>query len=476
MLTEKLRVDKLFCTKNNRKILNGMQFRLYRSEILGLAGLNGSGRSTLADILSGLQPFDSGTIWIDGETERIGDVEHAQRLGIFCIRHKTTLISELSLLDNMCLMRWGIANTLHFPAKNIQNLAKTVLGDLQIAIPPEQPVRQLTLAQSHCVEICRAYFCGAKILILDDILLSYTEQEERQLEQLLQRLQKQGVSIIFIDSRPEPLCRICTRIIAMENGRNVGVFYRDDFSAETIRKVLAGASFQVRLLRRDANETRPVCLRAESVSTDILRDVDFIVRAGETVGFIPENTKFASGIVELLCGRAPLKSGRLLINDSPLATGSGTAAMVRQGVSFLEYYKNCIFPQLTVQDNLTIASLDQLSKGPTISKRMERFVWKESIKNLDIPAEFMDRPMRKADNLTQMKVALYKLLLADSKVILLNNVFSGTDVLLYNCICDFIAEAKTRGIAIVYTAPVDDNIYEVCDRVYYLQDGHTIEH
>ena len=87
----------------------------------------------------------------------------------------------------------------------------------------------------------------------------------------------------------------------------------------------------------------------------------------------------------------------------------------------------------------------------------------------------MDQPIRKVDNLTQMKVALYKLLLAAPKVILLNNVFSGTDVLLYNCICDFIAEAERRGIAIVYTAPVDDNVYEVCRRVYRLQDERTIE-
>ncbi len=475
MLVETLRVDKMFCTKNNRKILNGMQLCLYQSEILGLAGLNGSGRSILADILSGLQPFDYGTIWIDGKEERINDVEHAQRLGIFCVRHKSTLISELSLLDNMCLMRCGIANALHFPAKNLQNLAKTVLRELNMPTSPEQPVKQLTLAQSHYAEICRAFFCGAKILILDDILLSYTEQEEQSLEQLLKQLQKQSISIIFIDSRPEPLCRICTRIITMENGRNVGVFYREDCSVETIRKVLAGASFQVSTLRRDTNETRAVCLRAENVSTDVLRDVNFTVRTGETVGFIPENTKFASGIVELLCGRAPLKGGKLMINDDPLATGCGTAAMVRQGILFLEYYKNCIFPQLTVQDNLTIAALDQLSKGPTISKRMERFVWKEYIKKLDIPEELLDRPMRKADNLTQMKVALYKLLLASPKAILLNNVFSGTDVLLYNCICDFITEAKERGIAIVYTAPVGDNVYEVCDRVYYLQGGRTIE-
>lgn len=475
MLSEKLRVEKLFCTKHNTKILNGMQFCLYRSEILGLAGLNGSGRSTLANILSGVQPFDSGAILVDGRRERIGDVEHAQKLGIFCVRHRTTLIPELSLSDNMCVMRWELKNALHFPAKNLQRMARVVLNDLQAEIPPDEPVRRLSLAQSHRVEICRAFFCGAKVLILDDILLSYTEEEERLLEELLQRLQKLGVSVIFIDSRPEPLCRVCTRIVAMEHGRNIGVFYRDDFSAETIRKVLAGASFQVRRLQRDAGAPRPVCLRAEGVCTDILNDVDFTVCAGETVGFIPENTKFASGIVELLCGRAPLKSGRLSLNGSPLAVGGGTAAMVRQGVFFLEYYKNCIFPQLTVQDNLTIAALGQLSSGPTIRRRMERFVWNENAKMLEIPEEIMDVPMRKADNLTQMKVALYKLLLAAPKVILLNNVFSGTDVLLYNCICDFIAEAERRGIAIVYTAPVDDNVYEVCGRVYRLKDGRTVE-
>jgi len=474
MLSEKLRVEKLYCTKHNTKILNGMQFCLYRSEILGLAGLNGSGRSTLANILSGLQSFDAGTILVDGKKQRIADVEQAQKRGIFCVRHQTTLIPELSLLDNMCMMRWELKNALHFPAKNLQRMAKIVLGELQADISPEEAVRRLTLAQSHRVEICRAYFCGAKVLILDDILLSYTEEEEHRLEQLLQRLQKLGVSVMFIDSRPEPLCRVCTRIIAMEHGRNVGVFYQGDFSAETIRKVLAGASFQVRRLQRDADAPLAVCLRAEGVCTDVLKNVDFTVCAGETVGFIPENTKFASGIVELLCGRAPLKSGKLLLNGSPLAVGGGTAAMVRQGIYFLEYYKNCIFPQLTVRENLTIAALGQLSGGPTIRRRMERFVWNENAKELDIPAELMDRPMRKADNLTQMKVALYKLLLASPKVILLNNVFSGTDVLLYNCICDFIAEAERRKIAIVYTAPVDDNVYDVCGRVYRLQDGQTI--
>lgn len=475
MLTERLRVEKLFCTKHNTRILNGMQFCLYQGEILGLTGLNGSGRSTLANILSGLQPFDSGAVYVDGKCERITDVERAQKLGIFCVRHKTTLIPELSLLDNMCLPRWELANALYFPTNNLKHMAGIILDELQTEIPFEEPEHKLSLAQSHRLEICRAVFCGAKVLILDDILLSYTEQEEHQLGELLRQLQKREVSVIFIDSRPEPLCRVCTRIIAMEHGRNVGVFYQDDFDAETIRKVLAGASFQVRRLQRDTNASWTVCLRAEGICTDVLNGAEFIVHAGETVGFIPKNMKFASGIVELLCGRAPIKSGRLTLNGSLLATGGGPAAMVQQGVFFLEYYKNCIFPQLTVLENLTIASLAQLSKGPTIRKRMERFVWNENVKKLGIPDELMDQPIRKVDNLTQMKIALYKLLLTSPKVILLNNVFSGTDVLLYNCICDFIAEAESYGIAIVYTAPVDDNVYEVCNRVYQLHDGRTIE-
>lgn len=475
MLTERLRVEKLFCTKHNTRILNGMQFCLYQSEILGLAGLNGSGRSTLANILSGLQSFDSGAVFVEGRRERIVDVERAQRLGIFCVRHKTTLIPELPLLDNMCLVHREPGNALYFPAKSLRRMAKIILDEMQTGISCDESAKRLSLAQSHRMEICRAFFCGAKVLILDDILLGYTEQEEHQLGELLQRLQKRGVSVIFIDSRPEPLCRVCTRIIAMEHGRNVGVFYKDDFNAETIRKVLAGASFQVRQLQRDENAFWTVCLRAEGVCTDGLNGVDFVVNAGETVGFIPENTKFASGIVELLSGRASVKNGKLTLYGKPLATGGGPAAMVQQGVFFLEYYKNCIFPQLSVRENLTIAALGQLSKGPTIRKQMERFVWKENVKKLDIADELMDRPIRKVDNLTQMKVALYKLLLASPKVIVLNNVFSGTDVLLYNCICDFIAEAERRGIAIVYTAPVDDNVYEVCSRVYRLQDGRTIE-
>jgi ABC-type sugar transport system ATPase subunit len=472
-LDEVLRTEQLVRRSFGDPVLNGMDLSLYRNEILGIAGLNGSGRSALTDVLSGLKGYDDGFIYLEDKPVRYHSVLEAQQLGIYCIRHKSTLIEKLTIADNFCILPPRKIGEWRIKKRQDTLFTKTILDELNIPIDFNREVQTLSLAEKHLIEIARAGSADAKVIILDDIMLSYTEKEYWDLYRLLKRIQSLRIALIVIDSKLDRLLQIAGRLIVIRSGRNIGFFYAEEFNELQIQKVLTGTDFVISSVDASPKSGKNL-LTATGICNQHLHDISFNIKKGEVVGFVDEGSDNCRAIIDLLNGNAAIEQGQILLDNRELFLHGGKRAMTVQGIGYIGYYKASLFPHLSLAENLTIVGVGQFSGELGINTRMERFVVGEYASKLGIDRHDLNKQVQWVDNRTQINVALYKWMVAKAKIVVMDNTFSGTDITMHNCIYDFISEAKKCKMGIIYTSPYAQEVYKTSDRVYRIRDGCII--
>lgn len=472
-MIETMRADGLCKRSGDVQIVDHMHFFLMRGEILGIIGLYDSGRSMLAKILSGIEKASAGEIFLEGRKIAIQDISHAHRLGIFCVRGKSTLIPDLTVVENMCLLSTDKANAWSFPNKQLAAHAKVLLSSMGMDVNPKTKCRDLPINLQHQIEICRAFFCGAKALILDDITNTYTQEEQAQLGAMLMRLRKQGLSIILTGSRAEQMVSVCDRILTMRRGRDSGHFFRDAFSVSVIEKSLTGEETAVSAPVQMGEVEEPV-LTLSHVYSRNLKDFCVSVYPGEVVGFVERRGRIAAEVADLFNGSSPPLSGSIAICGKTYAQEKQMLWALRHCIGYIEHYKRGIFPALSVQENMTVVSLDNYARGIHISRRLERFAVTECLRPFDIPDSILDMRMSKQNNLMQMKASLYRWMLKNVRVLVMNDIYSGTDILMRNSTDEFIHQAQQRGIGIIIVSSNEMDLRRVCTRVHEIRDGRMV--
>lgn len=151
----------------------------------------------------------------------------------------------------------------------------------------------------------------------------------------------------------------------------------------------------------------------------------------------------------------------------------GRESLIELGFGYVDFYKSSVFPQLSFKDNLTITSLNRLTSRTMIHTRLEKRVVEDLLKALDFPSENIKRPLSEVSNREQLVAALYKWILNRSKVVVLNNVLSGTDMIMRNIVGQFLNELRRRKAGALLFSPNTQELYELCDRVYKVRAGRV---
>ncbi|MCD7994206.1 MAG: ATP-binding cassette domain-containing protein, partial [Clostridia bacterium] len=301
MRIEKIRLDEVKKAYGDIKALEDISLSLYQGELLCVVGLSGSGKSVLADIISGRTPKDGGRMYVDGRPAVFASIRQAQTAGIFCVRYRTSVINDISVEESLCLLQKQ--GGLSFPARQGMIHMRETLKSLEVECRLQAPAASLSLMEHHTIEICRACCAGMKVLILDGIARDYTLKETEYMKRLVIRLRERGISILWIDTRPEIMLDAADRLAVLRKGRLAAVLYREEFDRQVIDPIIIGenrkAEREVARSQSDPGE-RAVLLSVRKVRARELRDVSFYVCPGEVVGFIHPEDTYCREIVRLL--------------------------------------------------------------------------------------------------------------------------------------------------------------------------------
>lgn len=478
MRIEKIRLDQVEKAYGDIKAVRDISLSLYQGEILCVAGLSGSGKSALADIISGRIPMSGGRLYVDGQQWAFSSIRQAQTAGIYCVRYTTSVIDGISVMENLCLLQKQ--GHLVFPAGQGISRMKGTLRELGVRFRSDVPVSSLSLMEKHVIEICRACCAGVKVLILDEIARDYTFKETEYVKRLIVALRERGVSILWIGTRPEIMLDAADRLAVLRKGSLAAVLHREEFERRVIDRIIIGenrkAGREISRPQEEAEEQekgQEKLFSVRSVKARELRDVSFHVYPGEVVGFIHPEDTYCREIVRLLSGEIKVESGSAWLEGRQVELAGGRKNMVRHGFGYIEDYKKSLFPKLDVAENLTIAGLKYFEPGMCIRERLEQAVASDYLSLLDLRAEDLKRPVETLSHRCQLNVALYKWIIARARLLVIDNLFSGTDILMRNSVKEFLEFAKSKNTGIVYCSPNERELASVCDRLYELKDGRV---
>src|SRR5918999_5319817 len=291
---------------------------LRNGEVHALLGENGAGKSTLMSILYGLYHPDEGEILIKGEPARINSPKEAIQRGIGMVHQHFMLIPVMTVAENIVLAteptKAGVMLDFASARKRVQEIA----AQFNFAINPDARIRNITVGQQQRVEILKALYRRADILILDEPTAVLTPQEAQELFGILKTLIREGISIIFISHKLNEVLEIADRITVLRRGKKIDTVPREGATEEGLARLMVGREVLLRV-EKSAPQVGETLLKVEGLQVrddrglEAVRRIDFEVRAGEILGIAGVDGNGQTEMIDAIAGLRTIDSGRVLI-------------------------------------------------------------------------------------------------------------------------------------------------------------------
>ncbi|HVD25170.1 MAG TPA: ABC transporter ATP-binding protein [Gaiellaceae bacterium] len=298
---------------------------LYDGEVHALLGENGAGKSTLVNVLYGLYHPDEGEILINGKPVRMRSPREAIDNGIGMVHQHFMLIPVMTVAENVVLAaeprKAGVFLDYDAAVRRVRDLAAA----FNFAINPDARVENITVGQQQRVEILKALYRGADILILDEPTAVLTPQEADELFGILKTLQREGMSIIFISHKLREVLEIADRITVLRRGKRIETVPREGATQDGLARLMVGREVLLRVEKAPAQPTEPLLVVENLTVFDerglpAVQDVSFGVRAGEIVGIAGVDGNGQTELIDALSGLRSVTSGTVRVAGKDVTT------------------------------------------------------------------------------------------------------------------------------------------------------------
>jgi simple sugar transport system ATP-binding protein len=455
-----------------------------RGSVHGIVGENGAGKSTLMSILYGFYTADSGEIRVNGTTQNITDSRHALALGIGMVHQHFMLVDNFSILENVVLgAEKGalLGSSLEQARRELLRLSK----EYRLEVNPDAIVEDVSVGTQQRVEILKALYRGADILILDEPTGVLTPAEADDLFRVLRELRDQGKTIILITHKLREIMAITDYVSVMRQGAMVATVRTTETSPEQLAELMVGRRVLLRVEKGPASPGAPQL----SVDNLVVRDdlgvprvkgVSFTVRAGEIVGIAGVAGNGQSELLEAVSGMRVPAEGTVSIKGEPLPLHGDAGAKVarlanighvpedrlRMGlITAFEEWENAILGYETEA---------AYGKGPFLDIAAARREAVEHIEKYDIRPP---NPRLKTANFSggnQQKIVIAREMEHDPDVLVVGQPTRGVDIGAIEFIHRQIIKMRDAGKAILLVSVELDEIRSLSDRILVMFDGHIV--
>ena len=458
--------------------LREVDFTLLPSQIHGLAGENGAGKSTMMKIIAGVHPADSGQMRVEGRDVHFRSTRDALAAGIGMVHQELSVAPELSVAENVFLGSQPVGRFGVVAWRRMAERAAEQLKNLGLDIDPRARLGDFPIGVQQLVELSRVLFSGARIIILDEPTSALSPPEIERLFGVLAKLREGGRSIIFISHFLDDILKISDAITIFRNGRKVAMAeITPAIDKGWIIERMIGAGREeleesyLGEIRLHSRPEAPVVLRAKGLTlSPAYRDLTFEARAGEVLGVYGFMGCGQLELARTLFGRLRAKGGALDI-DGQVKSLTNTAAAKKAGVAYVaESRRSMLFAEEPVYKNISIAVLERLSRWLLRPDR-ERDLAKAQIKALDIRPPEPEWRLGGLSGGNQQKVALAKWLTHSPRILLLAEPTRGMDVGAKEDVVRIVRALRDQGIAIIVFSTEPETVLSLADRVLVMRKG-----
>jgi rhamnose transport system ATP-binding protein len=456
--------------------LRGVSFELRAGEVHALVGENGAGKSTLIKIITGAVEADSGEIILDGQTISHNSPRVAKSLGIAAIYQQPALFPELTVAENIALGLEPSTLWRRVDWRERRQRAARLLGQVGAKIDAETPAGDLTMPGQQLVEIARAVGAYARVLIMDEPTASLSEEDTQNLFSVIGRLRSQGVGIIYISHRLEELPLIAGRVTVLRDGSVIETRRMSEATSDELIRLMVGRELAA-VFPKKAVEMGEVVLEVRHLGCRAsgVRDVNLSVRAGEIVGLAGLVGAGRTELAQAIFGLTPADEGEILLRGKALNI-DGPAEAIRRGIAYLpeDRRRHGVIAEMSVSANITLASLDQLSRAGQMDFRREKEIAVDYTQRFGIktPAIFAQVSTLSGGN--QQKVALSRWLATRPSALILDEPTQGIDVGAKSEIHALMTELAAEGAAILMISSEMPEILGMSDRIAVMRGGTIV--
>lgn len=472
---ELLNMSGIYKAFSGVSVLSGVELHVNVGEIHALLGENGAGKSTLMNILSGSYTADAGTVTFDGADITGSSIKQIEDAGIAFVHQELNLFNDLLAYENIFLgaeetTPWG-----SLKKRDMANKAAELFERLGVDIDPYALVDDLKPSEKQLLEISRALFRNAKLLILDEPTASLNTDEVEHMFQIVRGLRDKGTSFIFISHKMPEIFDLCDTYTVLRNGKFIANGNISDTTPREVTSLLVGAA----LSDRDAYEPRELgeeILRVEHFSGEGFADVTFTARRGQIIGLTGLKGCGSSELMQGLFGIHHPSGGNVEVCGKKLHGGSIHEAM-GAGLAMLpaDRKENSVIPDMSLLENMYLSEHVLSARSFAINTKRENERFEKYGKLLNIKANSSADNINSLSGGNQQKVFLARWLNTDAQVLLLDNPTQGIDVgaksEIYHLILDLARKGKT---VIINTLEIPE-LREVADVCYVLYEGRVVK-
>ncbi len=453
-----------------RAIKHG-RLELLPGEVHALLGENGAGKSTLIKILAGAHQPDTGTIKVDGRPVRIQSPLDAQRLGIAVVYQEFNLVPALTARENLFLGREKTRAGFTSPAAEHRE-ASELFRRLNIAIDPESPCRDLTVAQQQCVEIAKALSQNARIIVLDEPSAVLTDREVEQLFAIIRDLQSHGIGVIYISHRLDEIFALADRATVMRDGETIDTQPVAQLTRERIIELMVGRKLDQEFPKqRTAPGSERLVVR-NLQRGDKVKNVSFHAHGGEVLALTGLVGAGRTETVRLLFGADQPDAGSIELDGKLLHLHSPRDA-IRAGIGLLTEDRKAqgLVLGLSVRENFGLPNLPELTHLGFVQGTRERDAFARYVERLRIKISGHDQFAKNLSGGNQQKVVLAKWLERNCDVIIFDEPTRGIDVGAKYEFYLLINELAAQGKVILMISSELPEVLGMADRILVMHEG-----
>lgn len=455
------------------KALDNVSLNVRKGTVHSLVGENGAGKSTLMKILNGSLMPDGGEIWIDGKKVNIRTPKDAEQLGIAMIWQELQFVPHLTIQENLVINghpKKGKTPFINW--KKINESAKNILKKEGIMHDPKTLLSDISVSDIQLLEIVKATTKNAKIIIMDEPTSSLTQHETDRLMEKIKRLREEGTTIIYISHKMDEVFELSDDVTIMRDGKFVGTYPIAEVNRDEIIAMMVGRKVENIYPERDTPIGDILFEVNELCCGKLYQNVSFHVKKGEIVGFAGLVGAGRTEIMRAIAGLDPYDSGDIFLEKKKINPKSVTNA-VDAGIMMAteDRRRYGLIPIRSIKENITLAGLKKLCKGPFINKKRENKEAMVYFNRMRVKAPSLNTPTYTLSGGNQQKAVLAKWMMANPKVFIMDEPTRGIDVGAKFEIYNLMNEMIREGMSIIMISSELPELLGMCDRIYIVCEG-----
>jgi rhamnose transport system ATP-binding protein len=454
------------------EVLSEVDLRLRTGQVHSLAGENGAGKSTLVKILGGIYRPDSGRILKDGSEITILDAADARRQGIAVVHQHPTIFPDLSVAENVFVGRQP-RQMLGIDWAAMIRQAEQLLSSLRIEIDVGVPVKMLSIAERQAIEIAKALSIDARVLVMDEPTSTISSREIDRLFQIVERLKRQGVAILFISHFIDEILGLGDEVTILRSGKRVITSPASDLTPEQTVRHMIGTE-PAAFFPKEETQIGASAISVRGLSgTGFVRDVSFDVRAGEILGFFGLVGSGRSEVAQMLFGITQPDQGEIRLGGKAVQFRSSRHAM-RLGISLLpedRHQQGLVLP-FPIRANETLPILRDLARRlGLVDRSKETQIAQDFAGRMRVVATGVEQLTNTLSGGNQQKILLAKWLIPSPKILILDEPTRGVDVGAKAEIHRIISRLAAQGLAVILISDDAQEVIGMADRIIVFRDG-----